>query len=64
VKVCIKDTSEWAEFADSVCRSYGFENKFCPLVYTIEGNLIGDGKSFMEHVKEKYEIQIAIQKDE
>jgi len=35
VKVCIKDSSEWTEFADSVCRSYGFENKYCPLIYTI-----------------------------
>ena len=29
VKYVIKDNSEWKEFADSVCRSYGFEKKSC-----------------------------------
>lgn len=56
MKTIIKDSSEWAEFSDSVCRSYGFENKFCPIVYTLEGMLIGDGKDFMEEVQAKYKL--------
>jgi hypothetical protein len=52
VKYVIKDSSEWKEFADSVCRSYGFEKKSCPLVYTLEGTLIGDGSDFITHCHE------------
>lgn len=36
------------------CRSYGFYEKTCPLVYTIEGRLVGDGASFVEEVREKF----------
>ena len=49
----IKDKCEWATFIDSVCRTYGFEEKKCPIVYTIEGVLIGDGNAFIEHIKDK-----------
>lgn len=54
VKTIIKHQSEWNEFLDSVCRSYGFYERTCPLVYTIEGTLIGDGANFVEHVRERY----------
>ena len=37
-----------------VCRSYGFYERSCPFVYTIEGELIGDGAEFIEHVRNRY----------
>ena len=30
VKFVIKDKCEWATFIDSVCRTYGFDEKKCP----------------------------------
>ncbi|CDW89049.1 UNKNOWN [Stylonychia lemnae] len=63
VKTVIKHKKEWAEFLDSVCRTYGFKKRSCPLVYTIEGTLIGDAQQFVEHVKDKYSKAIAITKD-
>lgn len=63
VKYVIKDTSEWKEFLDSVCRSYGFDKKSCPIVYTLEGTLIGSGSDFVEHVRERYEKTLTITKE-
>jgi len=54
VKIIIKHQSEWNDFLDATCRSYGFYEKTCPLVYTIEGRLVGDGASFVEEVREKF----------
>ena len=63
VKLVIKHKSEWSEFLDATCRSYGFSKRSCPLIYTIEGTLIGDAQKFVEHVKEKYARAIALTKD-
>ena len=46
MKTIIKDQSEWTEFCDGLCRSYGFENKYCPIIYTLEGKLIGGARQF------------------
>jgi len=54
VKFVIKHEKEWHDFIDSTCRSFGFYEKTCPIVYTIEGTLIGDGANFVEHVRERY----------
>ena len=64
VNTAVKDPSEWDEFADSVCRSYGFESKFTPLVYTMEGTLIGGTREFAEHIKEKYDKMLTVHKDQ
>ena len=37
-----------------VCRSFGFYKRTCPLVFTIEGDLIGDQVDFREHVRSRY----------
>jgi len=63
VKFVIKDASEWGEFVDSVCRSYGFEKKTCPIVYTVEGTLIGDGRAFVDHCREVYNKTLTITKE-
>jgi len=56
VKYIVKDSTEWPQFVDSVCRSYGFDKTTCPIVYTLEGKLIGDGRAFIEHVREKFDV--------
>lgn len=64
VRFVIKDKCEWPAFIDSVCRTYGFEEKKCPIVYTLEGDLIGDGNNFIDHIKDRYKINIQMNKDE
>ena len=59
----MKDQTEWGEFVDSVCRSYGFEKKTCPIIYTLEGTLIGDGRDFVDHVRERYGKSLTITKE-
>jgi hypothetical protein len=76
VRTIVKHQSEWKPFVDSVsitvfdvtvvfqvCRSYGFYQRTCPFVYTIEGTLIGDGAAFVEHVRERYQKILAMTKD-
>jgi hypothetical protein len=63
IKCVIKDNAEWDEFVDSVCRTYGFVKRTCPLIYTLEGTLIGDGKDFVHHVRDRYGRSVAIDKD-
>ena len=74
VKYVIKHKSEWAEFLDAVslnycniafqtCRSYGFAKRSCPLIYTIEGTLVGDAQAFIDHAREKYSRSIQLTKD-
>jgi hypothetical protein len=63
VKFVIKDASEWAEFIDSTCRSYGFEKKSCPIIYTLEGTLIGDGRDFIDHVRNKFDRSLTVTKE-
>jgi len=63
VKTIIKDKTEWDEFIDSVCRSYGFDRQTCPIVYTLEGHLIGDGNDFVEYMKDKYGIKVDLTKE-
>ena len=46
-----------------MCRSYGFEKKSCPIVYTLEGTLIGDGRDFVDHVRERYGKSLTVTKE-
>ena len=64
VQFVIKDSSEWKDFLNSVCRSYGFEKKSCPIIYTLEGALIGSGSDFAEHVRERFDKQVQVSKDQ
>ena len=63
VQFVIKDPAEWSEFVDGVCRSYGFDKKTCPIVYTLEGNLIGDGRDFVDHVRDRFGKSLTITKE-
>jgi len=64
VKTVIKDREEWKGFLDSCCKSYGFKKRSCPIVYTIEGTLIGDCGQFISHVKERYLKDLPVAKEE
>lgn len=46
-----------------MCTSYGFDQRFCPLVYTLQGDLVCEGSRFGEHLKEKYNISYNLSKD-
>ena len=37
-----------------LCRSYGFYTRSCPFIFTLEGEPIGDGADFVEHVRLRY----------
>lgn len=63
VKTVIRDREEWKSFLDSCCKSYGFKKRSCPIVYTIEGTLIGDCGQFIQHVKERYLRQLSFPKE-
>ena len=56
----IKDPSEWTEFISDLTRVYGFENVYSPIVYTLEGRLIGGAKEFQNHVKDAYDRMLKI----
>jgi hypothetical protein len=61
VQFVIKDKSEWRPFMTSVCKCYGFDDyKLCPIVYSLEGELIGDGKAFIDHIKARYDIELGL----
>jgi hypothetical protein len=57
VKFVIKDKSEWDQFIQSVCRSYGFvlPKSSSTVVYTLEGKLIGVGRDFIEYVRDHFD---------
>lgn len=63
VKATVKDQSEWNEFIDSLCRVYGFDNKYCPIVYTLDGKLIGGTHEFKNHIKDRFDRPLQIPKE-
>lgn len=54
VQVIIKSAEDWGDYIDGVCRAYGFYERTCPFIYTLEGEPIGDGADFIEHVRSNY----------
>ena len=64
LKTVVKDESEWETFVDSICRSYGFTQEPNPIVYTIEGNFIGDGADFLEQVRTRYQKSLQLTGDQ
>ncbi|CAK83044.1 unnamed protein product (macronuclear) [Paramecium tetraurelia] len=41
-KIVLKDLTQWEQYADEICRIYGFKQKSNPIIYTMDGCLIGD----------------------
>lgn len=47
----MKHKNEWNSFAVALKNSYGFNKLCCPIVFTVEGELIGDTKDFSNYVE-------------
>lgn len=58
-----KDKNEWNEFLDSLAESYGFKRKCCPIVFTVEGELIGDVSEFYDYSQNKFGKVYRVSKD-
>ena len=49
-----KHKNEWDDFLTSLTESFGFSRKCCPIVFTVEGELIGDVTEFYDYSQNKY----------
>ena len=56
----LKHKSEWPSFLETLCTSYGFSRKSCPIVFTAEGELIGDSNAFLTWAKRKFDKDFRI----
>jgi hypothetical protein len=54
VIIIFKHLAEWDEFSSKLFRSYGFSYKANPIIYTLQGELIGDAYQFIEHISNKF----------
>ena len=52
----LKDISEWEAYIDEICRIYGFKTKSNPIIYTLDGSLIGDRQQFLAIVEARFGI--------
>lgn len=50
VSVVVKHPQEWPSFLSGVCTSFGFKRKSTPIVFTVDGALIGGLDEFRTHV--------------
>lgn len=58
-----KHKNEWDDFLTSLADSYGFKRKWCPIVFTVEGDLIGDVGEFYDYSQNKYGKVYRVSKD-
>lgn len=58
-----KHKNEWDDFLVSLTESYGFKRKCCPIVFTVEGELIGDSTEFYDYAQNKYGKVYRVSKD-
>jgi hypothetical protein len=47
----MKHKNEWNSFAVALKNSYGFSKLCCPLIFTVEGQLIGNTEDFQTYVE-------------
>jgi len=50
----MKHKDEWDDFILAVQTSYGFNKLCCPMIFTVEGQLIGDTKDFTNYAKDHF----------
>lgn len=62
-KVLMKHKNEWNSFAVALKNSYGFSKLCCPLIFTVEGWLIGDINDFKEMVHWRFQKEYTEQKE-
>ena len=58
-----KHKNEWDKFLISLKQSYGFKRKWCPIVFTVEGELIGDVSEFYDYAQIKFGKVYRVSKD-
>lgn len=63
VHVIAKHSSEWNEFLKKICNSYGFKESSSPIIFTVDGQLIGDKQAFKEHVLQLYSVRGELDKN-
>lgn len=47
-RIIIKHPKEWENYIHEILRIYGFKKKFDPIVFTLDGKLIGGIDGFRE----------------
>ena len=57
VRCVMKHPSEWEPFLKSVCNGYGFSSPSSPIVFTVDGKLIGGKSEFKRHVLFTYGLK-------
>jgi len=63
VRSVIKHPEEWGDYCEKIMRDYGFTQKSAPMIFAIEGELIGAGDEFVEHVRERYNKVLGMTKE-
>lgn len=63
IHVIAKHSSEWDEFLRKICNSYGFKEPSSPIIFTVDGKLIGDKQAFKEHVLQFYLVRAELDKN-
>ncbi|CAD8078990.1 unnamed protein product [Paramecium primaurelia] len=53
-KIVLKDLTQWEQYADEICRIYGFKQKSNPIIYTMDGCLIGDRNAFISLAESRF----------
>ncbi|CAK85599.1 unnamed protein product (macronuclear) [Paramecium tetraurelia] len=53
-KIVLKDLTQWEQYADEICRIYGFKQKSNPIIYTMDGCLIGDRNAFIALAESRF----------
>ncbi|KAL4481467.1 hypothetical protein ABPG74_007556 [Tetrahymena malaccensis] len=55
-RIIIKHPKEWEEYIHEICRTYGFKRKINPIIFTLDGKLIGGIDQFKEMAEYKFGI--------
>lgn len=58
-----KHKNEWEKFLNSLKESFGFKRKWCPIVFTVEGELIGDVGEFYDYAQTRFGKVYRVSKD-
>lgn len=63
VHIISKHVSEWHPFLKKLCNSYGFKEATSPIIFTVDGKLIGDKQAFKEHALRFYSVDGELDKN-
>lgn len=63
VHIIAKHSTEWDAFLKKLCNSYGFKEPSNPIIFTVDGKLIGDKYAFKDHVVRTYSVRGELDKN-